>query len=167
MFIKSCLLSVRALREQRLWFRWTLPTSRTLLFIMVCVSLMDGLTENEAWRKPRTDAHFRLKESQPFRGMMSILVLNLRILRGLHFPFMQLKFKRVRRLFQIQLVLEGIFSFFLIKWASHVIKSLYQGQQPGCLFFEANFVISFICQHSLFTVFYFLHSSNRQNCVPS
>ena len=33
--------------------------------------------------------------------------------------------------------------------------------------FEANFVTSFICQHSLFTVFSFLHLSDRQNCVPS
>ena len=36
---------------------------------------MDGITENKAWRKPRTDVHFRLKESQPFKGLMSILVL--------------------------------------------------------------------------------------------
>ena len=36
-------------------------------FIMVCVSLMDGLTENKAWRKSRAEVHFRLKESQPFR----------------------------------------------------------------------------------------------------
>ena len=58
--------------------------------------------------KPRADAHFRLKESQPFRGMVSVLVLNKKSPRGLRFPFMQLKFKLARRLFQIQLVLEGI-----------------------------------------------------------
>ena len=81
----------------------------------------------------------------------------------LRFPFMQLKFKLARHLFQIQLVLEGLFGGFLIKRASHVIKPLYQGQQPGCLFFEANFVTSFICQHSLFTVFSFLYTSDRQN----
>ena len=43
---------------------------------MVCVSLMDGLTEKKAWRKLRADVHFRLKESQPFRETVSILVLN-------------------------------------------------------------------------------------------
>ena len=69
---------------------------------------MDGLTENKAWRKSWADIHFRLKVSQPFRGMVSILVLNKKSLRGLQFPFMQLKFKLARRLFQIQLVLEGI-----------------------------------------------------------
>ena len=47
-----------------------------VLFIMVCFSLMDELTENKAWRKPRADVYFRLKESQPFREMVSILVLN-------------------------------------------------------------------------------------------
>ena len=52
---------------------------REHLFIMVCVSLMDGLTENKAWRKPRLDAHFRLKESQLFRGIVSILVLNKKV----------------------------------------------------------------------------------------
>ena len=31
---------------------------------------MEGLNENKAWRRPRADAHFRLKESQPFRGMV-------------------------------------------------------------------------------------------------
>ena len=41
------------------------------LFIVVCVSLIDGLTENKAWSKPRADVHFRLNESQPFRGMVS------------------------------------------------------------------------------------------------
>ena len=36
---------------------------------MVCVSLMEGLTKNKGWRKPWADV-------QPFRGMVSILVLN-------------------------------------------------------------------------------------------
>ena len=69
---------------------------------------MNELTENKAWCKPRADARFRLKESQPFRGMVSVLVLNKKGPRGLQFPFMQLKFKLARRLFQIQLVLEGV-----------------------------------------------------------
>ena len=43
---------------------------------MVCVTLMDRLTENKAWCKPQADIDFRLKESQRFRGMVSILVLN-------------------------------------------------------------------------------------------
>ena len=29
---------------------------------------MDGFTENKAWGKPPAIVHFRLKESQPFRG---------------------------------------------------------------------------------------------------
>ena len=85
---------------------------------------MEGLNENKAWHKPQADAHFRLKESQPFRGMMSIFILNKKVY-GLHFPFMQLKFKLARRLFQMQLVLEAIFRFFLVKRTSHVIKSTY------------------------------------------
>ena len=44
------------------------------LFIMICVSLMDGLTENKTWSKPRADVHFGLKESQSFRGIVSMLV---------------------------------------------------------------------------------------------
>ena len=79
------------------------------LFIMVCVSLMDGLTGNKAWRKPRVDIDFRLKESQPYSWMVSILVLN---------------FKLVRHFFQIQLVLEDIFSFFNQEGID-VMKSLY------------------------------------------
>ena len=47
---------------------------------------MDGLTENKAWRKPRADVHFRLKESQPFRGMMSILVLSKKVCVVISFP---------------------------------------------------------------------------------
>ena len=39
------------------------------LFIMLCMSLMEGLTKNKGWRKPQADA-------KPFRGMVSILVLN-------------------------------------------------------------------------------------------
>ena len=93
------------------------------LFIMVCVSLMDGLTENKAQPKPRADVHFRLKESYPFRGMVCILVLNRKFCMVFSFLFMLLKFKLAKRLFQIQLVLE----VFLIKSASHVIKPLYQG----------------------------------------
>ena len=52
---------------------------------MVCVSLIDRLTENKAWRKPRADVHFKLKESQPFRGMVSLLVLNKKV--GVVFGF--------------------------------------------------------------------------------
>ena len=37
---------------------------------------MDRLTENKAWCKPQADIDFRLKESQRFRGMVSIMVLN-------------------------------------------------------------------------------------------
>ena len=67
---------------------------------------MDELIENRAWYKPRADVHFRLKESQPLRGLVSILVLNRRP-RGLQFSFKQLKFKLARRLFQIQLVIRS------------------------------------------------------------
>ena len=56
------------------------------LFIMVCVSLMDGLTENKAWRKAPADVHLRLKESQPFRGMMCILILNKNVSVVFTFP---------------------------------------------------------------------------------
>ena len=56
------------------------------LFIMVCVFLMDRLTENKAWRKPRPDVHFRLKEPQPFRAMVSILVLNKKVRVVFSFP---------------------------------------------------------------------------------
>ena len=56
------------------------------LFIMVCVSLMDRLTENKAWRKPREDVHFRLKELQPLRGMVSILVLKKKVHVVFSFP---------------------------------------------------------------------------------
>ena len=56
------------------------------LFIMICVSLMDGLTENKASHKPRAHVYFRLKESQPFRGMVSILVLNKKVYVIFSFP---------------------------------------------------------------------------------
>ena len=56
------------------------------LLIMVCVSLMDGLTKNKAWCKPRVNVHFSLKESQPFRGMLSVLVLNKKVYVVFSFP---------------------------------------------------------------------------------
>ena len=56
------------------------------LFIMVCVSLMNGLADNKAWCKPQEDVHFRLKELQPLRGMVSILVLNKKIHVVFSFP---------------------------------------------------------------------------------
>lgn len=72
--LKFCLCDVYSCRD--LGFVGHRQCQEHFLFIMTCVSLMDGFTENKARRKPRVDVHFRLKESQPFRGMVYIVVLN-------------------------------------------------------------------------------------------
>lgn len=72
--LKFCLCDVYSCRD--LGFAGHCQRQEHFLFIMTCVSLMDGFTENKARRKPRVDVHFRLKESQPFRGMVYIVVLN-------------------------------------------------------------------------------------------
>ena len=47
---------------------------------------MGGLTANKAWRKPWADVHFRIKESQTFRGMESILIWNKKLRVVFSFP---------------------------------------------------------------------------------
>ena len=46
----------------------------------------EDFTENKAWRKSWADIHFRLKVSQPFRGMVSIFVLNKNVCVVFNFP---------------------------------------------------------------------------------
>ena len=83
------------------------------LFIMVCLSLMNGLTENNAWSKTWTDLHFTLKKSQPFRRMVSKLVSNKKFHVVFSSPSCSWSLSKLARpLLQIQLVLSGIFMFF-------------------------------------------------------
>ena len=69
--LKFCLCYLYRCRD---WFGRILSTSGTLSIYYDIRVLMDGFTENKVWRKFWADVHFRLKESQPFRGMVYIVV---------------------------------------------------------------------------------------------